>query len=221
MSGARCVSSRRLLLSPRAGAGQPRGRLLGWRERPRVPRPRGAFLIDAEPLQQAVALHPKAQSEESPGRPRQTRARRGRWSDSELRPGDLQRHAVEELLPTPVSGAGRRRHLPRGRRRHPARRIRGGRLRQEAQVPADRLLARVTNSKEHPMKKLIVAAAGIAALTPAGLASARSDATAHAAATLDSVRGKEFSFTVAKKSIPTPRTVTFTFRNVGTTQHDF
>jgi len=71
------------------------------------------------------------------------------------------------------------------------------------------------------MKKLIVAAAGIAALTPAGLASARSDTTAHAAATSDSVRGKEFSFRLAKKSIPTPRTVTFTFRNVGTTQHDF
>ena len=71
------------------------------------------------------------------------------------------------------------------------------------------------------MKKLIVAAAGIAALTPAGLALARPDATAHAAASSDSVRGKEFSFRLAKKSIAKPGKVTFSFRNVGTTAHDF
>jgi uncharacterized cupredoxin-like copper-binding protein len=71
------------------------------------------------------------------------------------------------------------------------------------------------------MKKLILAAAGIAALAPAGLASARTDATAHAAATTDSVSGKEFSFRLAKKSIAKPGTVTFTFRNVGTVAHDF
>jgi uncharacterized cupredoxin-like copper-binding protein len=72
------------------------------------------------------------------------------------------------------------------------------------------------------MKKLILAAAGIAALTPAGLASARTDATAHAAATTSvSVRGKEFSFHLSKTSIPKPETVTFTFHNAGTMDHDF
>jgi uncharacterized cupredoxin-like copper-binding protein len=80
----------------------------------------------------------------------------------------------------------------------------------------------VNNAKEHIMKKLIVAAAGIAALTPAGLASARPDATAHAAATTrDAVSGKEFSFRLVKKSIAKPGKVTFTFRNVGTIAHDF
>src|SRR3954452_1911 len=71
------------------------------------------------------------------------------------------------------------------------------------------------------MKKLILAAAGIAALTPAGLASARTDATARAAATTPvSVSGKEFSFHLSAKSIPKPETVTFSFHNTGTTQHD-
>jgi hypothetical protein len=42
------------------------------------------------------------------------------------------------------------------------------------------------------MKMLIVAAVAIAALTPAGLASARTDSPARAAATTVSVRGKEF-----------------------------
>jgi len=63
------------------------------------------------------------------------------------------------------------------------------------------------------MKKLIVAAVSIAALTPAGIASARTDAI--------SVRGKEFSFRLSKTSIPTPETVTFSFHNVGTMAHDF
>jgi len=72
------------------------------------------------------------------------------------------------------------------------------------------------------MKKLIVAAAGIAALVPAGLASARTDATAHAAATTTvSVSGKEFSFHLSKTSISKPGTVTFVFHNVGTMKHDF
>ena len=71
------------------------------------------------------------------------------------------------------------------------------------------------------MKKLIVAAVSIAALTPAGLASARTDSTARAAATTISVRGKEFSFRLSKTSIPKPETVTFTFHNVGTMAHDF
>ena len=71
------------------------------------------------------------------------------------------------------------------------------------------------------MKKLIVAAVSIAALTPAGLASARTDSPARAAATAISVRGKEFSFRLSKTSIPKPETVTFSFRNVGTMAHDF
>jgi len=71
------------------------------------------------------------------------------------------------------------------------------------------------------MKKLIVAAAGIAALAPAGLASAGTAPTAHAAATTISVRGKEFSFRLSKTSIPKPETVTFTFHNAGTMAHDF
>jgi plastocyanin len=72
------------------------------------------------------------------------------------------------------------------------------------------------------MKTLIVAAVTIAALTPAGLASARTDPIAHAAATTKvSVSGKEFSFHLSKTSIPKPGTVTFTFHNVGTMAHDF
>jgi uncharacterized cupredoxin-like copper-binding protein len=72
------------------------------------------------------------------------------------------------------------------------------------------------------MKKLIVAAVSIAALTPAGLASARTNPTAHAAATTAiSVTGKEFSLHLSKTSIAKPGTVTFTFRNVGTIAHDF
>ena len=71
------------------------------------------------------------------------------------------------------------------------------------------------------MKKLIVAAVTIAALTPAGLASARTDSPARAAATSISVRGKEFSFRLSKTSIPKPETVTFSFHNVGTMAHDF
>jgi uncharacterized cupredoxin-like copper-binding protein len=71
------------------------------------------------------------------------------------------------------------------------------------------------------MNKLIVVAAGIAALTPAGLASAQAGPAAHAAATAISVRGKEFSFRLSKTSIPKPGTVTFSFHNVGTMDHDF
>ena len=71
------------------------------------------------------------------------------------------------------------------------------------------------------MKKLILAAVGIAALTPAGLASAQTQSPARAAATTISVRGKEFSFRLSKTSIPKPETVTFSFHNVGTMPHDF
>ena len=71
------------------------------------------------------------------------------------------------------------------------------------------------------MKKLIVAAVSIAALTPAGIASARTDSPARAAPTAISVRGKEFSFRLSKTSIPKPKTVTFSFHNVGTMAHDF
>jgi uncharacterized cupredoxin-like copper-binding protein len=68
------------------------------------------------------------------------------------------------------------------------------------------------------MKKLIVAAVSIAALTPAGLASA---SPARAAGTTVSVSGKEFSFHLSKTSIPKPETVTFRFHNAGTMAHDF
>ena len=71
------------------------------------------------------------------------------------------------------------------------------------------------------MKKLIVAAVTVAALTPAGVASARTVAPARAAATTISVSGKEFSFHLSKTSISKPGTVTFSFRNAGTTEHDF
>ena len=67
------------------------------------------------------------------------------------------------------------------------------------------------------MKKLIVAAVTVAALTPAGIASARTDAPA----TPISVTGKEFSFRLSKTSIPKPGTVTFSFHNAGTMKHDF
>jgi len=68
------------------------------------------------------------------------------------------------------------------------------------------------------MKRLIVVAVSIAALTSAGLTSA---SAARAAGTTVSVRGKEFSFRLSKTSIPKPETVTFTFHNVGTMAHDF
>jgi uncharacterized cupredoxin-like copper-binding protein len=72
------------------------------------------------------------------------------------------------------------------------------------------------------MKKLILVAVSIAALTPAGLASARTDPTAHAAATTKvAVTGKEFSLHLSRTSISRPGTVIFTFRNVGTMAHDF
>jgi uncharacterized cupredoxin-like copper-binding protein len=71
------------------------------------------------------------------------------------------------------------------------------------------------------MKTLIVAAATVAALTPAGLASARTNAPARGAVTTISVRGKEFSFRLSKTSVPKPETVTFRFHNVGTMAHDF
>jgi len=70
------------------------------------------------------------------------------------------------------------------------------------------------------MKKLIaIAAVSVAALAPAGLASARPEASARA--TSISVSGKEFSFHLSKTSIPKPGTVTFSFRNAGTMKHDF
>jgi uncharacterized cupredoxin-like copper-binding protein len=72
------------------------------------------------------------------------------------------------------------------------------------------------------MKKLIPVAVSIAALTPVGLASARTNPAAHAAATTRiSVSGKEFSLHLSKTSISKPGTVVFTFHNVGTMAHDF
>src|SRR3954467_10867221 len=72
------------------------------------------------------------------------------------------------------------------------------------------------------MKKLIAGVVSIAALTPAGLASARTNPAAHAAATTRiSVTAKEFSFHLSGTSISKPGTVVFTFRNAGTMAHNF
>ena len=70
------------------------------------------------------------------------------------------------------------------------------------------------------MKKFTVAAVVIPPPTR-GVASARTAAPARAAATTISVSGKEFSFHLSKTSIPKPETVTFSFRNAGTMEHDF
>ena len=45
--------------------------------------------------------------------------------------------------------------------------------------------------------------------------------TNSASATVDSVRGREFSFKLTKKSIRRPGKVTFGFRNVGHVEHNF
>jgi uncharacterized cupredoxin-like copper-binding protein len=66
-----------------------------------------------------------------------------------------------------------------------------------------------------------LSAVAIAAVAPAGLASASTPRPAHAAATTISVTGREFSLKLSKTSIPRPTTVTFSFRNAGTIQHDF
>ena len=71
------------------------------------------------------------------------------------------------------------------------------------------------------MKRLVLSAVAVVALTPAGVASARMDVPARAAASTISVTGKEFSFHLSKTSIPKPGTVTFSFRNAGTMEHDF
>ena len=96
--------------------------------------------------------------------------------------------------------------LPRRRRRHAARRRRGTpgspRSRSSSSSPTR---SRKQPAKEHTMKKLIVAAVSIAALTPAGLASARTDSPAHAAATAISVSGKEFSFRLSTDVDPEAR----------------
>jgi outer membrane protein assembly factor BamB len=54
-----------------------------------------------------------------------------------------------------------------------------------------------------------------------GAARAHAGAAAHAATTADAVRGKEFSFKIASKSIARPGKVTFKFRNAGHISHDF
>ena len=65
------------------------------------------------------------------------------------------------------------------------------------------------------MKRLTALAAAIPILAIAGLASAHTNATAA------QVKGGEFFFKLSTKSIPTPGTVTFTFKNVGHVVHDF
>jgi uncharacterized cupredoxin-like copper-binding protein len=68
---------------------------------------------------------------------------------------------------------------------------------------------------------LALAAVSLAMLMPDPAAFARTGAPARAASTSITVTGKEFSFTLSKKSIAKPGTVTFTFKNAGKMPHDF
>jgi uncharacterized cupredoxin-like copper-binding protein len=70
-----------------------------------------------------------------------------------------------------------------------------------------------------PMLTLVAVA--ITALALVQFASARTGPQAHVSATTISVSGKEFSFKLSSKSIARPGTVTFNFKNVGHTLHDF
>ena len=65
------------------------------------------------------------------------------------------------------------------------------------------------------MKRLTALAAAIAILAIAPFGSAHTNATAV------QVRGGEFFFKLSTRSIRTPGTVTFTFKNVGHVVHDF
>jgi uncharacterized cupredoxin-like copper-binding protein len=65
------------------------------------------------------------------------------------------------------------------------------------------------------MKRLTIVAGAVAILAIAPLA------TAHTNATAVQVKGSEFFFKLSTKSIATPGTVTFTFKNVGHVLHDF
>ena len=64
----------------------------------------------------------------------------------------------------------------------------------------------------------VVAIAMLAGVQPA---TARTDSQAHASAKTLAVSGKEFSFKLSAKSIAKPGTVTFKFKNVGHTVHNF
>ena len=66
-----------------------------------------------------------------------------------------------------------------------------------------------------------VAAIAIAGALPVQLADAQTNPNAHTAATTVQVAGKEYSFKLSTKSIGRTGTVTFNFRNVGHTLHDF
>jgi len=68
---------------------------------------------------------------------------------------------------------------------------------------------------------VVLAASALTAITPAVMASPGTQPRAHAAASTVSARGREFSFRLSTTSAARPGTVTFTFRNVGTVQHDF
>jgi uncharacterized cupredoxin-like copper-binding protein len=68
---------------------------------------------------------------------------------------------------------------------------------------------------------LTLAAVAITVLAVVQFASARTEPQAHASATTISVSGKEFSFKLSAKSVARPGKVTFNFKNVGHTLHDF
>ena len=68
---------------------------------------------------------------------------------------------------------------------------------------------------------LLVAAVATTMLAVTQISSAHAEPRARAAATTVQVRAKEFSLTLSAKSIARPGTVTFNFKNAGTTAHDF
>ena len=75
----------------------------------------------------------------------------------------------------------------------------------------------------HPTARAVLALASVAitGLGIAQLAAADPTQQAHASASTDQVKGREFRFTLTTKSAARPGTVTFTFTNVGSVAHDF
>ena len=71
------------------------------------------------------------------------------------------------------------------------------------------------------IRSFALAVVGIAMLAGVQPAMARTDPQAHASAKTLAVSGKEFSFKLSTKSIAKPGTVTFKFKNVGHTVHNF
>jgi len=66
-----------------------------------------------------------------------------------------------------------------------------------------------------------IATLAIVGLALVPLAGAHPDRQARAAATTVQVKGGEFFFKLSTRSVPTPRKVTFVFKNTGHVLHDF